>query len=114
MIELAETTDDEYEEEMKQIRNMFPNAMFEIDIPLSEMNDVITNETNIIVTHTLCNCRRNTWQRELVFYVSGNNMTNKYIINELIKQGLNLDCDHFFLEGFRQISNTEFELVVGS
>ncbi len=107
-------TDDEYEDELRVMHEMFPNAMFEIDIPLSELNDVITDANNIIVTHTLCNCGINTWNRTTHYYISGNKMTNKYVINELIKQGLDLDCDHFFLEGFRQISETQFELVIGS
>jgi len=43
-------------------------------------------------------------------------MTVRYVIEELIKQGLKLDCNHHFLEGFNKTSGSgcQFELCVGS
>lgn len=43
-------------------------------------------------------------------------MTNKYIIQKLINQGLKMDCNHVFLEGFIKSKDSEcqFEIFAGS
>ena len=103
--------------EMEYMRRLFPNAMFDIDIPYQDLNDLVTDEKRIIIEHTYrCRCYSN---RELLgktvhFYISGEKLTNHNVLDELIKQNLVLDCDHSFLEGFNKISDGCYELIVGS
>ena len=112
----------QYEYEIKQIEEMFPNAKFSIAINIEDMDNIITEQTNIVVKHTYaCYCYDNCNKNTDFFYITNRQddkmkMTNKFIITELIKQGLKLECNHVFLEGFIQSKDSvcQFELLVGS
>ena len=43
-------------------------------------------------------------------------MTYKYVIEQLIEQGLELDCNHIYLEGLYKTkdSDCQFEILTGS
>jgi Na+-transporting NADH:ubiquinone oxidoreductase subunit NqrF len=120
--EHLETTSDEkavelYEEEFQEIERMFPNAKFVISIGLEELDTVITAQTNIVIKQSYtCYCYEDCKKKPDFFYICGENMTNKFIIQELIEQGLEIECNHCFLEGFDKTENSEcqFELGTGS
>ena len=116
--EYNEKTEEQYEYEFRQIELLFPDAQFTIAIDLEDLDDVITELNTIIIKKNYscychANCKRNTdW-----FIINGEKITNKYVIHELIKQNLVLDCNHCFVEGFHQYpknSNCQFEICTGS
>ena len=112
-----EKAEDLYEEEFQEIERMFPNAKFVISIELDELDTVITAQTNIVIKQSYtCHCYEDCKRKPNFFYIRGENITNKFIIHELIEQGLEIECDHCFLEGFDKTENSEcqFELATGS
>ena len=95
-----EKTEDEYKYEIQEIQNMFPNAQFKIRIPIEEMYDVISDKPFIIVTRIFdCYCREGRKKSKKSYRIKGKILTYKYVIEQLIKQGLQLECDHSFLQG---------------
>lgn len=111
----TEKTDAEYEAEIELIETMFPNAQFTVSIPIEELDDVVTNEPVIMVKQTYtCHCYTNCNRQTEWYSIRGSNITNKYILNELIKQGLKLECDHQFIEFFHKISECQYEIATFS
>jgi hypothetical protein len=117
--EPIEKTEQDYENECNLIDLMFPNAKFSIAIDIEELDDIITTQPKIIIKSSYnCYCYEICKRTTEYFIISGKNITNKYIINELINQGLHLDCDHRFVEGFHNPSSIksdcQFEIMTGS
>jgi len=130
----------DYVIEQTIIDNMFPGAKFVVSIPLNEMNNVVSDLKQIIVKQTFdCYCYAGIPTRSQVDnderrISSGDDgrvvpkwfpihcrdnekMTNKHIIQELIRQDMSLLCNHCFLEGFVKSPNggeCQFELALGS
>ena len=111
-------SDAEYETyvaEQEQIEAMFPNAQFTISISLSDLDDQITDESTIVVKQSYgCYCydanpRNTDW-----IVVKSTKITNRVVLNELIKQNLNLECNHRYVEGFHQLTDCQFEIMTGS
>lgn len=107
------------------IQQMFPNAKFNVSILLQDMEKTISDLDKIIVKQTfVCYCYDGyepvlpaKWFPIHCSFEKGEKMTNKFVINELIKQGLVLDCNHHYLEGFFLSSNNttcQFEMFLGS
>lgn len=112
-----EKTDEQYELEIEQIEQMFPNAKFTIAIDIEELDVVFTKQPAIVVKQTYnCYCYKDCNKKTEYFYISGKNITTKFIINQLIEQGLELDCNHHFLEGFEKVKNSDcqFGICTGS
>ena len=112
-----EKTDEQFECEIEQIHNMFPNAQFEIAINIEEMDNLVTDKKFIIVKNTYsCYCYDDCKKNTDYFYIRGENMTYKYVIEQLIEQGLELDCNHIYLEGLYKTkdSDCQFEILTGS
>jgi len=112
-----EKTDEEIECEIEKMHNMFPNAQFEVAIDIGEIDNLITDKQFIIVKNTYnCYCYDNCKKITDYFNIKGENITNRYVIEQLIEQGLHLDCNHHFLEGFYKTkdSDNQFEICVGS
>ena len=104
---------------------MFPNANFNVSILLQDMEKTISDLDKIIVKQTFdCYCYDGyeptlpaKWFPIHCSFDKGEKMTNKFVINELIKQGLVLDCNHRYLEGFILSSNNttcQYEMLLGS
>ena len=112
-----EKTIEEYHNEVEQINIMFPNAQFTISIDIEEMDELITHKDHITIKNSYdCYCYDNCKKNTDFFYIKGENITCRYVIKELIKQGLELNCNHHFLEGFYKTpgSDFQFELCLGS
>lgn len=94
----------------------FPGALFSIDIDDSELDNILSDSDQIMIKQTFdCDCFH-VKRVPRYFHIkgSGNPLTNRYVIKELIKQRLNLECNHFFLEGFIKNTDCQFELMTGS
>lgn len=103
--------------EYEEINNMFPNAPFSICLRLNELNKVVTTEKIIIIQCDFnCYCYDDCPRNTEYFIIEGEHITNKYIIEELIKQGLKIECNHDFLESIDKMPNSEtkFKLWFGS
>jgi hypothetical protein len=112
-----EKTDEEIECEIEQMNNMFPTAQFEVAISIEEIDKLITDKQFIIVKNTYsCFCYDNCKKNTDYFYIRGQNITYRYVIEQLIEQGLQLDCDHHYLEGVYKTKGSEcqFEICTGS
>lgn len=110
-----ENPDEEYE--FEQIEKMFPNAPFTIAMDLGYMDERITARDNIIIKNTYsCYCYDHCKKKTDYFYIKGKVITYQYVIEQLIQQGLKLDCNHCFLEGIYPTKGSEvqFELCIGS
>tara|TARA_B110000967_G_scaffold202195_2_gene240630 strand:- start:594 stop:887 length:294 start_codon:yes stop_codon:yes gene_type:complete len=95
----------------------FTNALFVIDIDESELDTIISESDQIMIKQEF-NCYCFNVKRDPLYYrVQGSQtkkLTNRYVIEELIKQKMNLECNHMFLKGFIQNTECQFELDVGS
>lgn len=112
-----EKTDEEIEKEIEQMHNMFSNAQFEVAINIEEMDKLFTDKNYIIVKNTYsCYCYDDCKKNTDYFYIKGENMTYRYVIEQLIEKGLKLECNHHYLEGFYKTegSDCQFEILVGS
>ena len=115
--ETQEKTEEQYEKECEQIGLMFAGAKFVVSIELQDLDEVVSELPAIIVKNTrTCYCYDGKDSSIDYFYISGNNITNAFIIHQLVEQGLNLACNHCFLEGFRKTENSDcqFEICTGS
>tara|TARA_B110000495_G_C22796776_1_gene465493 strand:- start:283 stop:699 length:417 start_codon:yes stop_codon:yes gene_type:complete len=115
-----EKTEEQYCREIEIIDQLFPNAEFTIAINIEELDDILSDKSSIVIKNTYtCRCYDNCKKEPDYFHITrkiGEQMTQKYIILELIKQGLKRECDHHFLEGFDKTTTSEcqFELSFGS
>ena len=112
-----EHTDDKFHYDDKiNDKIEFSDAMFSVAINESELDDIISESEQIIIKQDFtCYCFN--VKREPLYYRIkgiGQKLTNRYIINELIEQKMNLECNHMFLEGFIKKTDVQFELLVTS
>ena len=113
--------DEEFDEEkyilnQEEINLLYPNANFIISIDLDDIEEILTEQQNIIIKTTFtCGCYNSIRPAEF-YYISGEKITYGYVITKLIEQNLTLDCDHCFLEGFHRTNGSliQFEMVIGS
>lgn len=117
MITVSDDDMKTYDDEMKLINKMFPNAQFSIAIDYSIMSELLTKLSKIVILRPY-NCHYCNMSKRVDKYVIEKNkstcMTYKHVISSLIKQGMCLDCDHHFLEGFHKVGEGVFEIVTGS
>jgi Na+-transporting NADH:ubiquinone oxidoreductase subunit NqrF len=116
--EVEGTSDEQYDYENEQIEILFPDAKFTISMSLEDLDEVVTDQPHIVIKHAYnCYCYDEEEAKNTEFYyISGKNLTNKDIIESLIEQGLTLECNHHFLEGFHKTasSDVQFEICTGS
>lgn len=103
----------EIEEKMK----MFPTKNFYVDIPFDKLDNKLTDKTDIVVKCDYkCYCYSECKRETEYFYISHPNITNRVIINHLIKHGYDPNCNHRNIEEIHQTENSDcqFELWLGS
>ena len=99
----------------EEIDRMFPNKNFHIAIDIEEIDDIITDKKSIIVKNEYnCYCYDGNMRPTDYFYITGDVITNKVILNKLVEDNLCLECNHIFVEGFSKINDCMFEIMVGS
>ena len=110
-----EKTEAEYETEYELIHEMFPDANFTVSIPIEELDDVVSIEQTIVIKLSYnCHCYSERPKFSKWFNIRCNTdgkITNKTILNELIKQNLKLECDHQFIEGFDKKTVAQYEIA---
>ena len=94
---------------------MFFNAYFDVSMDIKKLDDLVSDKNEIIIQQEFkCYCYKNLPTDNKIFTIRGDKLTNKYIIEDLINQGLVINCDHRFLEGFHNIGGNLYELVLGT
>jgi hypothetical protein len=109
-------TEDE-EDEYLEIERRFPNAGFSICFSLKDLDEILSNEPIIIIKNTFkCYCYSEFPKDSEYYIIKGGKLTYSFIIKELIRQGLYLECNHRFLEGFWKTptSDVQYVLMTGS
>ena len=104
-------------EEQRQIAEIFGEPDFTISIGLTKLDELITDKTQIVIKRDyICYCYDVEPRHTEYFVINGDRLTNKYVLLELKRQGLCLDCNHRFIEGFYQSKNSDiqFEMYIGS
>jgi hypothetical protein len=107
----------DFEDEIDKINEIFGDCDFTISIPLKDIDNILTTKEEIKVIHTFtCYCYDGEQRDNNVYKISNKTgpMTIKYVIQQLIKQGLECDCNHQFLESFDKIDESTFEMFFGS
>jgi len=105
-----------FEFKQKIIEELFPSAKFSICIEFDELNNTITKKKEITLLQTFdCYCYDNCYPKpDKEFIITSTKpMTNRYIINELIKQDFALECNHTFLESL-EVKGNKLEYFAGS
>lgn len=110
-----EKTDEQCEKECDEIYDMFPDANFIIAIDIQKLDDILSTEKEIIVIcEYSCYCYDNVSKKTDFFLIKGKHLTIKFVINELIAQGLNIKCNHPFLEDICHAGENYYILEFGS
>ena len=118
--EINEISEEEYLKEIEIIYKMFPNAKFSVCIDLNMMNDVLTEKDIIVIKSDYsCYCYRDCPRNTDFFIIhrpQNGKITYRHILTELMNQGLDLDCNHSFIEDIYPSKNTDcqYQLWLGS
>lgn len=106
----------DYENVQNNIINQFPNAKFTIAIDYDKLDNVVSLQRTIyILDNRQCYCYNDDPFNTKVYKITTDKViTNRLILQELIKQGLTLDCNHFFIEDFHMLNSNTFEIMTGS
>ena len=105
-----------FEFKQQLIDELFPSAKFDICLDFDKLNDTITKKKEITLLQTFdCYCFDNCYPKpdKKFIITSKKPMTNRYIINELIKQDFALECNHTFLESLK-VNGNNLEYFAGS
>ena len=121
---MSEKTDEEYQREQKIIDETFPDAKFPVCITPEEIDEVCCDDrTDVMIRHK-CECYY--WDNcphlcptHFIRVTNSQPITHRMVVNALIENGFNPDCNHIFYEGVykknRGIDESmEYELCMGS
>lgn len=98
-------------EDFEMNEKMFPGIT--IGRLNKDMNTILTRENRIIIKRQFdCGCYD--YPKNPVYYfVEGQNMTYRFVLSELSKQGLETNCKHMFVDDFKQNTNIQYSLCLG-
>ena len=108
--------EDKFNAEMEEINIQFPNASFSIGIALKEIDSVVINTDQVAIKCDFtCYCYDgNPRISEYFICKKEKNITNRDLINCLIENNFDTNCNHHFLEGFEITSSGQVEPFFGS
>ena len=113
-----EKTQEEIDIEIRQMDEMFPDAKFSPSIDLENLDDIVSDKKEIIIKQDFtCYCYDNMNKSPKYFTIKcseNESLTNKYIMTELMKQKMKIECDHRFVEGFDKHKDNIYEIWTGS
>ena len=108
--------EEKFNAEMEEINIQFPNASFSIGIALKEIDSVVINTDQVAIK-----CDFNCYCYDAVPRISEyfickkeKNITNRDLINCLIENNFDTNCNHHFLELFEIKSSGQVEPFFGS
>lgn len=116
---VEESSSDEGDTYIERNEKEFPNAKFDISLSNDALNNVISNKKSIVVMNTYnCYCYENS-PRPTDFFIiktKKENITERMIIDKLIKSKFNPKCNHSFYEGtiYKTPVEDVFEMFMGS
>jgi hypothetical protein len=106
-----------YEAEREMIERMYPDANFDICFTLNELDEVVSEKKVVIIkmTHN-CYCyddcpRQNEF---IVVKNDGDGITTKMLVEALIRNDYDPECNHRFLELFEKVNDVTFTPFFGS
>ena len=115
MVDMIDNDDLIYEEEQRQLNEIFGDTDFTISIALDELDELLTERNRVIIkSNYKCYCYDNEPRNTDFFIICGDKITIKYVLLELKKQGLHLDCNHNFIEFFQKDNECQFTIGTGS
>jgi hypothetical protein len=96
--------EDRYLNSIEYVNNeLFRDAKFYVAFYVNELNELLTDEKEIIIKNETD-----------TYLIKGENLTIKYVLEELVKQNLELNGNDNVIEGFKQKINNEYELMLYS
>jgi hypothetical protein len=110
-------SDDDDDDDFNYVDNEYPNPYFTICISKNELDEVLTNETYIVLKNTYnCYCYSNCIREPDYFYISHPKITYRVIIEHLIKNNFDPACNHNFFEGIVKTKNStcQYDIFMGS
>tara|TARA_Y100000389_G_C17455892_1_gene518135 strand:- start:939 stop:1349 length:411 start_codon:yes stop_codon:yes gene_type:complete len=103
------------DEERHKIEKEFGKTNFEICIPSSELDEVLTHEKDVIISHSFgCYCWNNFRKTEYYHMRSNVPITKRDVIKKLIELDFNTFCNHSFLEDIFMKTPCQIGLYFGS
>lgn len=103
-------TDEEAEYTLQLYEGYFPDSNFIVTIPLDNIDDLVTDHISLLIKIEY-NCGCFDEERFPQYYYiqgkKGQQLTNKFVIQELLRQGYNTECIHDYLDGFRRVEDTQ-------
>jgi hypothetical protein len=101
-------TEQDYESDMNYLQNEFKNAQFEVCIDPCELDDIVSELPQIVLKNQYnCYCYTDQRRPDDYFVMRSNNLTYRYIIQQLIDRNFAPNCNHKFLEGFCKSTNPD-------
>ena len=107
-------------EPIKIVKPFFGKRIIKSDYKKEEkfINSINNNKLNKLLTKKNKILIKYENENDIIYFtISGNHITYQYVIDELIKQELNLidnDPDHIFIEDFISDDGYTFNLIIGS
>ena len=110
--------------DQKIIEETFPDAKFDVCIYPSDFDDECCDgRTDVMIIHkcwcNYCDSCRHLCPTDFIRVTNTKPITNRMVVNALIENGFNPECDHRFFEGVYKKNrgnneSMEYELCMGS
>jgi hypothetical protein len=112
----VEKTDEQYEAEREAMERLFPNAKFDICIDINELDEDFGLNCVVFKHAYTCYCYDKSHRpTDFIVIRDDKPVTVRKVIQELIHQNFNPNCNHYFLEGLNNIgTGIEIEGFFGS
>jgi hypothetical protein len=97
------------------VDDLFEQHDFTICLSLKKLNELVSTKSSIKIIETYtCYCHDEDPRENEIFEIHGDKLTNKYVIEQLINQGISRDCNHCFLESIECDNNGYYSIFWGS
>jgi hypothetical protein len=107
--------EEEEEDEYDKVAKQFEETNFVICLKSCELDEVLTHEKDVIISHTFaCYCWNNVRKREYYHMKSDKPITKRMVIQKLIDINFNTFCNHSFLEDIFMKTPAQIGLYFGS
>tara|TARA_R100000655_G_scaffold80022_1_gene119440 strand:+ start:1033 stop:1434 length:402 start_codon:yes stop_codon:yes gene_type:complete len=111
---MNDRTDEEWSEQIDYSVKKFDHAKFVCYIFKDTLQFDFSKEKMVVIKQTFnCSCFNNDNRPQNKYFVinNNNNLTLEEVIEELIKQGFEAGCDHYFLDDIEQETDVQYRAV---